>query len=477
MNRLPDSTAALGQGNNRSRLLGVLCLCLFSLALDNSKLVVALPTLARWFGAGPAALKWVVEAYLLVYTTLLLLGGSLSERFGARRVLLAGATIFGAGSAAAATADSIGQLILWRGVMGVGGALLTPASLATIKHSFLSHERAPAIAIWTASFGVGTALGPVVSGWLLERYPWGSIMLANLPGAVAIFAGTLRLVPGNLPRNRVPLDLAGTVLALAATALFVYAVLEGPYLGWDSPAVFGAMGSAFFFYSALLAWEGRTAHPMLDLSLFRRPRFLAALSVIMLAYMSFSGVSFVLAQYLQVTRGYGPLQSGLFTVPLAAAMLTGTLLAPLLTRRFGEERALVVTLTTAALGAALLACASTESRPILLCAAEVLVGAGCGSTFANATDMVIGSVPEVRAGSAAAINETAFEFGGVLGVAILGTVQAQVPSGNDPGSPSARAIALGAGTLVAAVLVAWGARRAQQRFRRDGACPYGDQVP
>jgi DHA2 family multidrug resistance protein-like MFS transporter len=439
----------------RWRLLGILSLSLFCLALDNTKIVVAVPTLARVFGAGPVALKWTVESYLLVYATLLLAGGALSERFGARRMLFLGVSVYAGGSVLAAGAPSVEWLALLRGVMGAGGALMTPASLATLKHVFPERERTRAIALFTASFGAGAALGPVVAGLLLERYSWGAIMLANLPPSVIVVLGTDRWMPRNLPRRDAPLDLPGTVLALLATAALLYAVMEGPYLGLSNPRFVAASLASTVSYVALVAWERRTAHPMLEPALFRSARFVSALLVIVLAYLSFSGVSFVLPQYLQTVRGQGPFEAGLYTVPLAAALLTGTLLAPRAIHRYGDTRALFGSLLLAGAGSVLLAFAAGGKSDVLVCAAEVLFGAGSGSAFANATEWVLGAVPDERAGSAAAVNESAFEFGGVLGVAILGTVQGR--SGGAGGASAAMWVAVAA--LAVALAIAGRAAR------------------
>ncbi len=244
----------------RARLFALLVVSLsFScLSLDNTKLSAAVPTLARaWGEEAGTLLKWVVEANLLVYASLLLLGGALSERFGPRRMLLLGLSIYGAGSLASALAGSPELLLVTRGSMGVGGALLTPATLATIKHTFPEHERARAVAFWTASFGVGAALGPVLSGLVLERWGFPAIMLVNLPVVGLAWLGALRFVPRALPRRDVPLDVLGTLLALSGTAALIFAILEGPSLGWTGPRVVGAALASSALYAGLFVWERR----------------------------------------------------------------------------------------------------------------------------------------------------------------------------------------------------------------------------
>lgn len=407
---------------NRYRLLLLMSACFACVALDNSKLVAALPTLARASEASPVLQRWTVEASLLVYASLLLLGGSLSERFGARSVLLLGLCGFAGASLVAAFAGSGYGLIAARVGSGAATACVTPATLATLKHTFDDRERPTAIAVWTASFGVGAALGPVLAGLLVPRAGLCAVMFANLPPVALCFWGSLRLVPADLPRRDRPLDLRGAGLCLAAAASCLFAFLSGPSHGWLSVEVLSsAMLGAGCAWLAL-NWLRRAQDPLLDLSLFAQARFARALLVIFLAYFAFSGVSFVIAQYLQLGRGKAALHAGLLTLPLATSLLCGTLFAPRLTLRWRAERALGLSLGAAFFGALLLAAASYVQSDLLLCTALVPFGAGCGSAFANATELILGSVAEQRAGTAAAVSESAFEFGGVLGVAVLSTL-------------------------------------------------------
>ena len=406
----------------RISLLLVMSACFACVALDNSKLVAALPTLARVAHASPTLERWIVEASLLVYASLLLMGGSLSERFGSRRMLLWGLAGFGATSLAGALTSSLYGLILARAATGACTACVTPATLATLKHSFDDAERPRAIAIWTASFGVGASLGPLLAGLLVTRGGVAAVLLANLPPIALCFWGSWRLVSADLPRRDVPLDWPGAALCLAAAGCLLFAILGGPTHGWLGAEIVGsALGGALCALGAV-AWLKRARHPLFDLSLFAQRRFSRALLVILLGYFAFSGVSFVFAQYLQVARAKSAFESGLLSLPLAGSLLVGTLLAPAMMVRFGTERALLVSLGVALGGAALLACASYGSGDVLVCASLLPFGIGCGSTFANATELTLGSVPPERGGTAGALSESAFEYGGVLGVAGLSTV-------------------------------------------------------
>ena len=412
-------------GVNRYRLLLVMSACFACIALDNTKLVASLPSLARLNGVSPEWQRWTASAGLLVYASLLLLGGSLSERFGPRRVLLLGLCGFGAASLAGAFAASAGQLIAARACSGAATACITPATLATLKHSFDARARPTAIAIWTASFGIGAALGPVLSGLLVARGGSSLVLLANLPPIAACLWGSWRLVPADLPRRDLPLDFRGAGLCLAAAGCSLFAILSGPSRGWLGLEV---LSSALVGAAALLLarnWLRRAQWPLVDLSLFAEVRCKKALQVIFLGYFAFSGVSFVIAQYLQLARAKAALHAGLLSMPLASSMLLGTLLAPRLMLRWGAERLLCFGSCAALAGASLLALASYGQSDLLLCVSLIPFGAGCGSAFANATELILGSVPQERAATAAAVSESAFELGGVLGIAVLSTLLGQ----------------------------------------------------
>jgi MFS family permease len=403
-------------------LLLVMCACFACVALDNSKLVAALPSVARDSGLSPALQRWTVEASLLVYASLLLLGGSLSERLGPRRALLFGLCGFGCASLAGAFAGSGAWLIIARACSGAATACVTPATLATLKHSFDARERPTAIAIWTASFGVGAAVGPVLTGLLVAHGGLKLVLLANLPPIALCAWGSLALVPADLPRRELPLDFRGAGLCLIAAAGCLFALLSGPSHGWLG---FEVLSSALVGAGALLLalhWLRRAPQPLFDLSLFEDARFKRALLIIFLGYFAFSGVSFVIAQYLQLARAKAALHAGLLSLPLASSLLLGTLVAPRLMLRWGVERALWFGLCAALFGVSLLACASYGQSDLLLSVGLVPFGAGCGSAFANATELTLGWVTPQRAATAAAISESAFEFGGVLGIAVQSTL-------------------------------------------------------
>jgi MFS family permease len=437
-------------------LLAALSLSFACVALDNSKLVLAVPTLARELGADSparaAALRWTVEANLIVYASLLLLGGALSERFGARRSLLVGLGIFTFGSALAAAASSLPGLCAARALVGLGAALLVPASLAAIEHAFGGEGRARAVSIWTASFGAAAALGPVLGGLLLERWGWRAAMLGNLPFALLALVAVRELVSAGPQRREVPLDLLGAALGFGSTLCVMVALLGGVPTGAQALALAAGVAG----YALLVKWQRRARHSMLAPELFRLPAVRGTLLVILLAYLAFSGLSFAVVQHLQRVREHTPAIASLLNLPLSLALLGGTLLAPWVMARAGAERALALGLGAALGGALLIGVACAVENDIALCAALVPFAAGAGSAFANATVCVLGAAPTNRAGSAAATSESAFELGGVLGIALLGT-----RLGSLPGAEGASAAALGAALALALALFV--SRRARAR--------------
>lgn len=434
-------------------LLGALSLAFACVPFDATQLALAVPTLVRELaassGASAAAVRWIVEANLVVYASLMLLGGALSERFGPRRMLTIGLTTFAAGSLAAALAPSVVALVAARAAVGVGAACLTPASLSSLKHGFSAAQRARAVAIWTAGFAAAGALGPLLGGALLERWGWRVLFLGNLPGVLLALLGVVVLVPATLPRRSAPLDLLGTGLGLLVAVGLLVALLGG--VGGLVRGVALATGAGALL--GLVAWQRRAAFPMLDPALFRRPAFRLALAVILLGYLAFAGLSFAVALYLQVQRGHAPNAAALLNLPLPLSMLAGTLLAPRLLGRVSGARALSLSLGAALIGALLVGAAGWLQTDLGLCLALLPFAAGAGSAFVNATLMVLGSAPEERAGSAAALSETAFEVGTLLGIGLLGAPFI-VPAGGSssvtalPTSAAGAALALGLASLL-----------------------------
>jgi EmrB/QacA subfamily drug resistance transporter len=402
--------------------LAVLCLSLLIINLDNLILNVALPTLARDLAATGSELQWIVDAYVLVFAGLLLTAGAVADRFGRKRTLFAGFAIFALGSAGAALSGAAALLIAARVVMGIGGALIMPSTLSILTNVFPPQERPKAIAFWAATVSVGVASGPVLGGWLLERFAWGAIFLINLPLIALAAAAGAALVPESRDRTEKPLDPAGALLSIAGLGLLVFAIIEAPSHGWASGRTLASFALAGTLLGLFVRWERRREGPMLDLSLFRKPSLTGASLAIALVFFALSGSLFFLTQYLQFVLGYDALGAGLRITPVALGLIVGTGLSTRLRPRLGTRFVVAAGLTITAAGLAVLATISETSGYGTVLLALVVAGFGMGNTSAPATNSIMGAVPREHAGVGAAINNTTRPVGGALGVAVLGSI-------------------------------------------------------
>jgi EmrB/QacA subfamily drug resistance transporter len=403
--------------------LVVLSLSLLIIGLDNTVLNVALPTLVRDLQATGSELQWMVDAYVLVFAGLLLTAGALGDRFGRKLALNAGLIIFGVTSLVAAYVDSAEALILARSIMGIGGALIMPSTLSIITNIFSGVERGRAIAAWAAVAGLGIIIGPVLGGWLLENFWWGSIFLVNvLIAAVAIAAGFF-LVPESKDPDATPLDLVGAGLSIAHLGTLVYAIIEAPTRGWTDDLVLGAFGVAVVLLVVFLWWEYRSEHPMLRLEFFENPRFTAASGAITLVFFAMFGSVFLLTQYLQLVLGYTPLEAGFRVMPVAT-MLVAAPLSARFNELFGTKRVVTSGLVVVAGALSVFALIDVDSGYGHVALALSLLGIGMGTAMAPATDSIMGSLPLAKAGVGSAMNDTTRQVGGALGVAILGSILA-----------------------------------------------------
>ena len=402
--------------------LGVLCVSLLVIGLDNTILNVALPTLSRDLRASESQLQWIVDAYTLVFAGLLLTAGSLGDRLGRRRALVFGLVVFAAGSLWAAWSTSPGELMAARGVMGAGGAFIMPSTLSVLTNSFRDPvERTKAIGIWAAVSGVGIVLGPACGGWLLGHFWWGSVFLVNVPITLAAVGAARWLVPESRDPAAPRTDYPGAALSVAGLATLVWGIIEAPSKGWTSEPVLAAFALAAVLLAAFTAWERRTPEPMLNLAFLRSARFSAAAVSVTLVFFALFGSVFFLSQYLQFVLGYTPLESGVRVMPVAS-LIIGAPLAVRLSGRLGDK--LVVTAGLALVSASLGLLASTSSADGYGHVVVVLVclGLGIGLTMTPATDAVMGSLPPAKAGVGSAMNDTTRQVGGALGVAVLGSV-------------------------------------------------------
>src|SRR5436305_4340214 len=334
--------------------LGVLCVSLVMIVVANASLNVALPTLVKDLHASTSSLQWIVDAYSLVFAGLLLTAGALGDRFGRRLALNGGLVVFGTASALATLANSAGQLIAARAVMGIGAAFVMPATLSVLAHVFPPEERRRAIAIWAGFAGVGVAMGGVTSGWLLEHFWWGSIFVTNVVVVViALVAGAV-LIPPSRDADAPAIDPVGAVLSIAGLVSSVYAIIEAPTRGWASAGTAVAFVVALLFLASFAWWELRAEEPMLDLRFFRNARFTAATSSITLIFFVAFGMIFLLTQYLQLVLGYGPLQAGVRVLPWAVVYMVSAPMSARFVERWGQRKVVSTGMAIVAVGLFLL---------------------------------------------------------------------------------------------------------------------------
>jgi EmrB/QacA subfamily drug resistance transporter len=403
-------------------VLGVMCLSLLLIVMDNTIVNVALPTLQRDLDASTTQLQWVVDAYILVFAGLLLTMGSLGDRFGRRGALAIGLAIMGTGSILSAFANDADQLIATRALMGVGGAMIMPATLSIITNVFTDRrERAQAIAIWSATAGAAVAIGPVTGGWLLEHFWWGSVFLVNVPVVVvALVLGQL-FVPTSRDPAAPPIDVPGALLSIAGLVVLVWAIIEGPG-GWTDPEILGAFALAAVLLGTFILWERWTRFPMLDVSFFRNPRFSAASGAIMLTFFAMFGSLFLLTQFLQSILGYTPLEAGIRLLPMAGVMIVLSPLSAKVVERIGSKIVVASGLSIAAIGLIIASRLTPGASYPEVLASLVVLAAGMALVMPPATESIMGSLPLAKAGVGSAVNDTTRQVGGALGVAVLGSV-------------------------------------------------------
>ena len=408
------TVTADGRLRTRWLILAVLCLAQLTVVLDNTVLNVAIPALSTELGATTTDIQWIINAYALVQSGLLLTAGGAADRYGRRRMLLTGLVLFGVGSLAAALAQTAGQLVAARAGMGVGGALLVTSTLAVALQIFDAAERPRAIGIWAAVSALGFAIGPLVGGAVLARLPWNAIFAVNLPIVLVGLVAAVRLVPESRnPAGGRP-DLIGALLATAGMTAVVYGIIAGR-------APVGVAGLALL--ALFVHFERRTAHPMLNLAFFRDRRFVSAIVGIVLITFGSTGALFLMTQQLQFVRGWTPWEAGLGMLPFAASivLLNFTGVSAALMRRLGLPLAIAIGMTLLAAGLALVAHLRTDGYGTLL-AGLVLMGTGCALANPAIIEAVMSAVPAGEAGAGAGIDGTMSEVGGALGVAVLGAV-------------------------------------------------------
>jgi EmrB/QacA subfamily drug resistance transporter len=446
-------------------ILLALCLAALIINIDVTIVNVALPSLVRELGATTTSLQWVVDAYTLIFAALILAAGSLSDRVGRKGVLLLGLGVFGAGSLAGSLATSSEQLIAARVVMGLGAAAIFPSTLSLISNVFTErNERAKAIGLWGATTGVGVATGPIVGGWLLEEFWWGSVFLFMVPIAIFVAALIAIAVPTSRDPDAPPIDWPGLVLSSLGMGTLILSIIQAPHWGWASARTLAAIAAGLLILAAFINVERRMARPMLDVRLFRNLRFTAASGSITIGFLTLAGFTFLITQYFQFIKGYTPLGTGIRLLPVATAIAVTSLLGTRLAVRIGNKTVVAVGLAMWGLTMLWVATNNASTSYLALVGQMLLGGAGLGLITAPATEAIMGAVSTAKAGVGSAVNDATRLFGTALGVAVTGSVAASLYTNRldqrIPHHLPARAASAAEGSVGGALLAAQNLRHA-----------------
>jgi EmrB/QacA subfamily drug resistance transporter len=402
-------------------VLGVCCMSLLIVGMDNTIVNVALPSIQRDFHASVSGLQWTVDAYLVVLASLLMLSGSMADRFGRRRTFQLGLVIFTLGSLLCSLAPGLIWLVVFRMIQAVGGSMLNPVAVSIIRNTFLDpKERAQALGAWGAVIGISLALGPVVGGILVHNVGWQSIFWVNIPVGVAAIALTARFVPESRADHPRRLDPIGQILVIVFLASLTYSIIEGPQAGWGSAQIVGLFAVAVVSFGSLVWYERRRLEPLIDVRFFRSTPFSGATLIAVSAFAAFSGFLFLNTLYLQDVRGLSPLDAGLYTLPMAAmAMLASPISGSLVGRR-GPRIPLVLSGCALAIGSVMLTGLSPTTSFTSLIIAYLIFGFGFGLVNPPITQTAVSGMPAAQAGVAAAVASTSRQVGQSLGVAVVG---------------------------------------------------------
>jgi EmrB/QacA subfamily drug resistance transporter len=407
---------------SHNAVLVVTCLALATVMSAMASLNVALPSIARSTHASQTELAWVVDAYSLVFAALLLVGGAIGDRFGRRLALLVGLAIFGGGSAVAPFTADPQALIVLRGVLGVGAAVIMPATLSTITSTFPREQRAKAVGVWAGVAGASAILGLLSSGALLVAFSWRSIFLLNVGLAAIAIVGTIRFVPESADPKAPRIDTVGAALTVVGLMAFVYSIIEAPDRGWSSPATLTGLSFGVAVLTGFVTWELRVAHPLIDPRLFRLAPFAAGTASLTLQFFAFFGFIFVAMQYLQLVRGDSAIVAAVSVLPFAVTMMPSARLAGHVSARIGQRGCGVLGLLLVATGLAILATLDGGSSYWHIVVGLLPLGAGMGLAMTPATTAVTDALPTALQGVGSAMNDLSRELGGALGIAVLGSL-------------------------------------------------------
>ncbi|WP_405133659.1 MFS transporter [Nocardia sp. NBC_01388] len=421
------TTSGLSQ---RGRIAALVAICLAELlvVLDNTLVNVALPSMAVQLQADMSGLQWIVDAFTLAFSGLLLAMGHLGDRFGRRRFMVIGLAGVAVMSAAGALSSGLGQVIAARAGMGVFAAVVFPATLALLINIFTEpRQRAAAVAAWTAMAGMAVAIGPTIGGWLLEYFSWHSVFWINVPVALIAIAAVLITVPESRADHVARLDRIGIVLSLVGVTALVWSIIEAPKHGWLSAQSLAGYLLSIITLAVFVGWELRVASPVLNMRLFRNRRFALPSLAITVSYFAAFGFLFLITQYFQGVKELTPLEFGIHSLPFAVAVGFGAPIATMMAQRFGTTAMVVSGLLILAVAMYIAGRTTVDTEyvgPVVV--SMILMGLGFAVVQGPATESIMGSVPLDEAGAGSAVNDTTREVGGALGVAVLGSIMTSI---------------------------------------------------
>ncbi|MGW1077101.1 MFS transporter [Streptomyces sp. NPDC002537] len=418
-----------GPYKRRWAALGVLCISLLIIVMANTSLTVAAPDMVKDLGLGSSDLQWVIDGYTVPYAALMLILGAVGDKYSRRGALVLGLLVFGSASVAGSLVHSSTGVIAARAIMGIGAAMIMPATLSLLAATFPREERAKAITIWTATAGLAIAVGPLVAGALLEDHGWASTFLINVPIAALGIVGALLLVPPSKAANVDKIDYIGGLLSVIWVGSLIYMIIEGPHFGWGTNAIVAAVVAGVGLV-LFVVWELRHPRPVLDVRRFAERAFAGSTLAVALFFLAVFGTFYYLTQHLQFVLGYSALDTGIRMLPLAGAVFVGGALTAVLTPKVGMKVTVALGMTVGTVAIALLTRVDANSTYDDFVLPLIILGLAIGLSLSPCTNAIMGSFPEDKLGVGGAVNSTSIELGGSLGIAILGTVLAKTYSSN-----------------------------------------------
>jgi EmrB/QacA subfamily drug resistance transporter len=425
----PESAPPTERDPRRWLVLAVMSLGTLIVFLDLTVVNTALPAIAFDLGASTSQLQWVVDSYVLALAGLLILAGSIGDRYGRKRWMAIGLVLFGAGSVVGALAESVSTLIAGRAVQGLGAAFVLPATLSIVTNTFDRDERGKAIAVWTAVGGMGIGLGPAIGGYLVDRYDWSAAFWIHVPVILAALVGLVVVKESRDPRQ-VGLDIPGAITATLGISALVFAIIQGAEDGWTDPLIVAMFVVAGLMLSGFVWIESRVRFPMLPLHFFRNRDFTGSVLVIGIMFFAGPATFFFLTQFFQIVQGRDPFEAGLLILPNAAAIVLASAAAPKLTARFGPKYIVTASVLIMTVAAALFTQVNADWSAATEIAVIMLFGFGFGLGMPALTDAIMASVPVEDAGIGSAVNDVSREVGSALGIAVIGSFISSIYKGN-----------------------------------------------